>query len=81
MRLTPSGWKEKHNQGSYKEEPLPETHECSLNERQQKSTSVWLIKKVYGTVSTYMSQMRFSHENNRYHHRLRGKGQNTETPG
>jgi hypothetical protein len=43
------GWKEKHNQGSFKEEALPETQECSVNDKKQKSTWAQLIKKVYGT--------------------------------
>jgi hypothetical protein len=48
-RLAPQGYQEKHNQVSFKEESLPETQECSVNYKKQKSTWARLIKKVYGT--------------------------------
>ena len=48
VRLAPQGWKEKHNKKTDPEEPLPETKEYSVDEKQRKSTWARLIKKVYG---------------------------------
>jgi hypothetical protein len=46
--LAPEGWKEKHNQEFATDVPVPETQECSVDEKKRKSTWARLIKKVYG---------------------------------
>jgi hypothetical protein len=47
-KLAPEGWKEKHNQEFATDVPVPETQECSVDEKKRKSTWARLIKKVYG---------------------------------
>ena len=47
-KLAPEVWKEKHNQEFVTDVPVPETQECSVDEKKRKSTWAQLIKKVYG---------------------------------
>jgi hypothetical protein len=55
VRLAPSGWKEKNKQEFATDVHVPETQECSVDEKKRKSTwaafpkETGLIKKVYGT--------------------------------
>ena len=46
--MVPSGWKEKHNQKTASETPLPDREECTPDEKKRKSAWARLIKKVYG---------------------------------
>lgn len=50
VKLAPSVWKERHGKTTHEaKETVPETHESPVNNKEQNSTWVRLIKKVYGT--------------------------------
>ncbi len=71
----------KYNQGSFEEDSLAETHECSVSQKQQKSTWAKAYEEGLWSRSSGLSQMGFSHENNRHYHGSRRNKEDTEIPG